>query len=85
MDLWSISRNPPCGLPPAHQGMKRRSCGLVQRIGTVDSATPQPDPGGGQAPALHSPLPTPLDSGLRRNDDWGAGLTSAGAMAFKHF
>ncbi len=25
----------------------------------------------GQAPALHSPLPTPLDSGLRRNDDLG--------------
>ena len=22
--------------------------------------------------------PSPLDSGLRRNDEWGAGLTSAG-------
>ncbi len=39
--------------------------------------------GGGQAPrlaksstALHSPLPTPLDSGLRRNDEWGAGLAN---------
>ena len=31
--------------------------------------------GGGQSPALQSPLPTPLDSGLRGNDDWGAGLT----------
>ena len=30
-----------------------RSCGLVQRIGTADSATPHPDPSGGQAPALH--------------------------------
>ncbi len=30
---------------------------------------------GGQDPALQSPLPTPLDSGLRRNDEWGAGLT----------
>ena len=25
------------------------------------------------------PLPTPLDSGLRRNDEWGAGLTKWGA------
>ena len=37
---------------------------MVQRIGTVDPATPHPDPSGGQAPrlawsstALHSPLP----------------------------
>ena len=30
------------------------------------------DPSGGQAPALHSPLPAPLDSGLRRNDEWEA-------------
>ena len=40
--------------------MKSRSCDLVQRIGTVDSATPHPDPSGGQAPALHFlPLPAP--------------------------
>ena len=58
-------------LAPAHQVMKSRSCGLVQRIGTADSATPYPDPCGGQAPALQSPLPTPLDSGLRRNDELG--------------
>ncbi len=32
--------------------MKSRSCGLVQRIGTADSATPHPDPSGGQAPRL---------------------------------
>ena len=34
---------------------------------------PSSAPAGGlvQAPALHSPLPTPLDSGLRRNDDPG--------------
>ena len=115
-------------LAPAHQGMKRRSCGLVQRIGMVDSAAPHPDPCGGQAPALHFLIPpsaiglqfgtfrrlragievdwsghpgsesgtcfrtnrscrlapphqgmktgtahTPLDSGLRRNDERGGG------------
>ena len=26
-------------LAPAHQGMKSRSCGFAQRIGTADSAT----------------------------------------------
>ena len=52
-------RNRSCRLGPAHQGMKSRSCGMVQRIGTVGSATPHPDPSGGRAPALHSPLPTP--------------------------
>ena len=45
-----------CRLAPARQGMKNRICGLVQRIGTADSATPHPDPSGGQAPALHFPL-----------------------------
>ena len=50
--------NRPCRLRPAHQSMKSRSCGLVPGIGTVDSATPHPDPSGGQAPALHFPLPT---------------------------
>ena len=44
--------NRSCRLAPAHQGMKSRSCGLVQRIGTVDSAEPHPDPCGGQAPRL---------------------------------
>ncbi len=48
--------NRSCRLPPARQGMKNRICGLVQRIGTADSATPHPDPSGGQAPALHFPL-----------------------------
>ena len=56
---------PPPFWIPAFAGIR----GLVRRIGTADSATPHPDPSGGQAPALHSPLPTPLDSGLRRNDD----------------
>ena len=51
-------------LPPAHQGMKSRSCGLVQRIGTADSATPHPDPSGGQAPALHFLIP-PSTIGLQ--------------------
>ena len=50
-------------LGPAHQGMKGRSCGLVQRIGVVDSATPHSDPSGGQAPALH--FPPPILRGLR--------------------
>ena len=63
--------NRPCRLPPAHQGVKSWSCGLVRRIGAADSATPLLRPSGGQAPALHSPLPTPLDSGFRRNDDPG--------------
>ena len=27
------------------------------------------------SPRATIPSPTPLDSGLRRNDDWGAGLT----------
>ena len=31
---------------------------MVPGIGTVDSTTPHPDPSGGQAPALHFPLPT---------------------------
>ncbi len=71
---WSgtcFHSNRSCRLVPAHQGMKSRSCGLVQRIGTVDSAEPHPDPSGGQAPALHFPIPGPLDSGLR-NDEWPA-------------
>ncbi len=45
-------------LAPAHQGMKSGSCGLVQRVGTADSATPHPDPSGGQAPALHFLIPS---------------------------
>ena len=49
--------NRSCRLAPAHQGMKSGSCGLVQRIGTVDSAEPHPDPSGGQAPALHFLIP----------------------------
>ena len=55
--------NGSCRQGPAHRGMKNRSCGWVQRIGTGDSATRRPDPSGGQAPALHFPIPTP--SGFR--------------------
>ena len=47
--------NRSCRLQPAHQGMKIRSRGLVRRIRAWDSATPRPDPSGGQAPALHWP------------------------------
>ena len=67
--------NRPCRLPPAHQGMKSRSCGLVQRIGTADSATPHPDPSGGQAPALHLLIP-PSAIGLQFGTfrRWRAGI-----------
>ena len=37
-----------------------------------------PPPQRGQAPALHFPIPSPLDSGLRRNDEWG--VYSAGMV-----
>ncbi len=42
--------------------MKSRSCGLVQRIGTVDSATPDPTPAGDEPPRYISASP-PLDAG----------------------
>ena len=62
-------------LPPGHQGMKSGSCGLVQRIGMVDSAAPHPDPCGGQAPALHFLIP-PSAIGLQfgRFRPWRAGI-----------
>ena len=62
-------------LVPAHQGMKSRSCGLVQRICTADSATPHPDPSGGQAPALHFLIP-PSTIGLQFGTfrRWRAGI-----------
>ena len=62
-------------LAPAHQGMKSRSCGLVQRIGTADSATPHPDPCGRQAPALHFLIP-PSAIGLQFGTllPWRAGI-----------
>ena len=62
--------------------MKSRSCGLVQRIGTADSATPHPDPSGGQAPrlaksstALHLLIP-PSTIGLQFGTfrRWKAGI-----------
>ena len=55
--------NRSCRLAPAHQGMKGRSCGLVQRIGVVDSATPHPTPAGDKPPRYISPLPSSVDSG----------------------
>ena len=51
--------NRSCRRGPARQGVKSRSCGLVRRVGAVDSAAPLPDPSRGQAPALHSPRPAP--------------------------
>ena len=55
--------------------MKRRNCGLVQRIGTADSATPHPDPSGGQAPSLHFLIP-PSAIGLQFGTfrPWRAGI-----------
>ena len=62
--------------------MKSRSCGLVPRIGTADSATPHPDPCGGQAPrlaksstALHLLIP-PSTIGLQFGTfrRWRAGI-----------
>ena len=40
---------------------------LMEGSGVVSA--PHPTPSWGQAPALHPPLPTPLDSGFRRNDE----------------
>ena len=67
--------NRSCRLVPARQGLKSRSCGLVQRIGTADSATPHPDPCGGQAPALHFLIP-PSTIGLQFGTfrRWRAGI-----------
>ena len=67
--------NRSCRLAPARQGMKSRSCGLVQRFGTAVSATPHPDPSGGQAPALHFLIPPSaigLQFGMIRR--WRAGI-----------
>ncbi len=81
LGVYFHSSNRSCRLLPAHQGVKTRSCGLVQRIGTADSATPHPDPSGGQAPALHFLVP-PSIIGLQFGTfrpgragievDWGA-------------
>ena len=67
--------NRSCRLAPAHQGVKTRSCDLVWRVGTVDSATPHPDPCGGQAPALHFLIP-PSAIGLQFGTllPWRAGI-----------
>ena len=57
------------GWPPAHVGFKNRSCGLVRRIGVMDSAAPLLRPSGGQAPALHFPIPRiPAFAGMTK---WG--------------
>ena len=79
--------NRSCRLVPAHQGVKRRSCdfaidhwftirhGLVQRNGTTDSATPLPDPSGGQAPALHFLIaPTTIGQQLGTFRWWRTGI-----------
>ena len=91
--------NRSCRLVPARRGLKSRSCGLVQRIGTADSATPHPDPSGGQAPrlaksstALHLLIP-PSTFGLQFGTfrrwragievDWRAHPGSESGMCFR--
>ncbi len=62
--------------------MKSGSCGLVQRIGAADSATPHPDPSGGQAPrlaksstALHFLIPpSAISLQFGRIGRWRAGI-----------
>ena len=55
--------------------MKSRSCGLVQRIGAADSATPRPDPSGGQASALHFLIPpSAISLQFGRIGRWRAGI-----------
>ena len=80
--VFHFRSNRSCLLSPAHEGMKSRSCGLVQRIGAADSATPHPDPSGGQAPrlaksstALHLLIP-PSTIGLQIGTfrRWRAGI-----------
>ena len=73
--VFHFRSNRSCLLVPAHEGMKSRSCGLVQRIGAADSATPHPDPSGGQAPALHFLIP-PSTIGLQFGTfrRWRAGI-----------
>ena len=78
--------NRSCRLAPAHQGMKSGSCGLVQRIGAADSATPHPDPSGGQAPrlaksstALHFLIPpSAISLQFGRIGRWRAGIELEG-------
>ena len=61
--------------------MKTRSCDLVWRVGTVDSATPHPDPSGGQAPALQFGTLRPGRAGIEV--DWGAHPGSESGTCFR--
>ena len=56
---------------PAGAGTPRYESGGTPGVATC--ANERSVLGWGQAPALQPPLPTPLDSGFRRNDEWGAG------------
>ena len=78
--------NRPCRLVPAHQGMKTRgtdSSPWIPAFAGITMALRRPHKRmkmvGRRVGFFHRlvglPLPTPLDSGLRRNDDWGAGMT----------
>ena len=85
-------------VPIAHPGCRRhtkesksRSCDLVRRVGAADSATPHPDPSGGQAPrlalsstALHFPIPAPWILACAGMTNGGPGTTSGGAVECGH-
>ena len=72
--------------------MKSRSYDIIRRFRTGDFALPRPYPSRGTSPSPREvfdrttffSIPAPLDSGLRRNDEWGAGLASAGAVVCGH-
>ena len=83
--LWDAQHhfraNRSCRLPPAHQGTKSWSCGLVRRIGTAGSATSLLRPSGGQAPrlaksstALHYSFAARNEHGLEEVSWYTAGI-----------
>ena len=76
-----------------HQGMKSRSCGLVQRIGTADSAhAPTPTPAGDKPPRYifsfrHRPIGLQFGTFRRRRAgievDWRAHPGSESGTCFR--
>ena len=68
-------------LAPAHQGMKSRSCGSVQRIGTADSATPHPAPAGDKPLASRSLRPRYIFSFRHRPSVYNSARFAGGEPA----